>query len=130
MDFTAAPGDFDHVVTLFRQHGCWGAISKTNHSVLRYREPVYRSVRELAMSYFHEYFVADGKKTLRSYSAPVDLSRFDKRGWMTSDDDVWYVAEHLCEVKHFPILSRQQLASLRRADPVELKAVKILEWRE
>lgn len=130
MDFVAAKEDEDHVIAPFRQHGRWGAISKTNHAVLRYREPVYRSVHELAMSYFHEYMMWDGRKTLRAYSAPVDLARFDKRGWMTSEEDIWYVPEHLCDVRHFPILSRAQQAGLRRADPIEVRAMKIVEWRK
>jgi hypothetical protein len=76
MDLRSASEDLDHVVALFRQFGCWGAISKTNHAVLRYREPIYKTVRELAMSYFHEYFLDNGKKTLRAYSIPVDVRFF------------------------------------------------------
>src|SRR3989344_4797858 len=70
LDLKPDKSDIDHVVALFRRNGFWGAISKTNHAVLRYREPVYKSIRELAMSYFHEYFLNNGKKTLRSYSRP------------------------------------------------------------
>lgn len=129
LDLEAAPHDEDHVIALFQQHGCWGAISKTNHAVLRYREPVYRTIRELVLSYFHEYTDSHGKKTLRSYSQPVDLSRFDKRGWMTSKDDVWYVAEYLTEIPHTKILSRPQIATLRRADPLELDMGEITQWK-
>lgn len=129
LDLTASAADADHVVALFKRHGHWGAISKTNHAVLRYREPVYRTVRELAMSYFHEYFVqSSGRKTLRSFSVPVDLSRFDRRGWMTAEEDVWYVPLHLCDVPHMPILTRPQLASLRRADPIEVRAGELRDW--
>src|SRR3989338_8354643 len=78
VDLTANRNDFDHVVAVFKIDGKWGAISKTNHAVLRYREPIYNSIRELAMSYFHEYFDDKGKKNLRSYSAPVNLKKFDK----------------------------------------------------
>lgn len=131
LDLTASKNDQDHVVALFRRHGCWGAISKTNHAVLRYREPVYRTVRELALSYFHEYFLqSNGKKTLRSFAGPVDLSRFDRRGWMTYEEDVWYVPEHLCAVPHTAILTRAQIASLRLADDVERRAGDILEWKD
>lgn len=94
VDLKATEADDDHVIAVFRQHGSWGAISKTNHAVLRYREPVYASIRELVLSFFHEYFLKNGKKTLRSYSQPVDLSRFDRRGWMTSEEDVWYIPEY------------------------------------
>lgn len=129
LDLTSSPEDLDHVIAVFRQHGHWGAISKTNHAVLRYREPVYATIRELALSFFHEYTTDDGKKTLRSYSRPVNLSRFDRRGWMTSDEDVWYVAEHLCDVPHVPLLSRGQIATLRRADPIEREVGKMKQWK-
>lgn len=128
MDLEATDDDHDHVVALFRERGRWGAISKTNHAVLRYREPVYRSVRELALSFFHEYFLDDGRKTLRRYSDPVDLSRFDRRGWMTSEDDLWDVERHLYRVRHEAILAPGQAATLRRADPVEIKAGKLVDW--
>jgi len=129
LDLTTVKDDDDHVITVFKQNGHWGAISKTNHAVLRYREPVYKTIRELVMSYFHEYFTNhDGKKTLRSYSLPVDLSRFDAKGWMTAEEDLWYVPEYLLEVSHKPILSRSQIAMLRKADPIEVKAGKMVEW--
>src|SRR5688572_17064664 len=103
VDLMGAPDDCDHVIAVFRRNGHWGAISKTNHSVLRYREPVYRTIRELVMSYFHEYSSQEtGKKTLRSYSAPVDLSRFDALGWMTREDDVWEIPSYLADVRHVP----------------------------
>ena len=131
LDLTTVKDDDDHVVAVFKHKSHWGAISKTNHAVLRYREPIYKNVRELVMSYFHEYFTNhDGRKTLRSYSLPVDLSRFDERGWMTSEEDVWYVPEHLFEVAHKPILSRSQIAMLRKADRVEIEAGKITEWKK
>jgi len=131
LDLTTVKDDDDHVVAVFKHKGHWGAISKTNHAVLRYSEPIYKSIRELVMSYFHEYFTNhDGKKTLRSYSLPVDLSRFDKQGWMTSEGDVWYVPEYLFEVPHTPILSRSQIAMLRKADPIEIKAGSITEWKK
>lgn len=129
LDLKSVPHDDDHVVAPFNQNGHWGAISKTNHGVLRYREPVYRTIRELAMSYFHEYFLnSDGRKTLRSYSRPVDLSRFDRRGWMASMEDVDYVPEYIDDVRHFPILTRAQIAGLRRADPIERAMGKLTEW--
>ncbi len=129
VDLTSTAEDLDHVIAVFKQHGHWGAISKTNHAVLRYREPIYKTIRELVMSYFHEYTTDDGKKTLRSYSEPVDLSRFDDRGWMTDEEDVWYVAEHLVEIPHTPLLSRNQIATLRRADPIEIKIGKMKQWK-
>lgn len=130
LDLTSSKHDFDHVVAPFKQHGCWGAVSKTNHAVLRYREPVYKTIRELALSYFHEYFDKKGFKTLRSYSQPVDLSRFDAREWMTNPRDNWFVAQYLVDVKHYPLLTRAQVATLRKADPVEIRAGDIVEWKK
>ena len=128
VDLTSSKEDFDHVIAVFKKHGKWGALSKTNHAVLRYREPVYNSIRELVMSFFHEYFMDNGKKTLRSYTKPVNLSVFDKKGWMFSNDEVWYIAEHLAKIEHTPILNRKQIANLRRADKIEIDLGKIVEW--
>jgi hypothetical protein len=130
VDLEASRKDFDHVIAVFREHGKWGAISKTNYAVLRYREPVYNSVRELVMSYFHEYTDKTGRKTLRSYSDPVDLSRLDRTGWMTSEKNVWAVPEHLTKVRHHRILTNRQIRSLRRADPIEIKAGNLVEWKD
>lgn len=131
VDLASTKNDDDHVIAVFKKNGHWGAISKTNHAVLRYREPVYKTIRELAMSYFHEYFVNDNRqKTLRSYSLPVDLSRFDKQGWMTATEDVWYIPEYLFTVPHQQILSRSQISLLRKADPIEVRAGKLVEWEK
>ncbi len=129
LDLTANRRDFDHVLAIWRERGGWGAISKTNHAVLRYREPIYKTIRELAASFFHEYTTDDGRKTLRSYSAPVSLARFDRRGWATAEDDVWYVPEYLADVRHYPLLDQKQIRALRRADPLEIEAGKLLAWR-
>ncbi|MBU0958765.1 MAG: hypothetical protein KKB31_02345 [Nanoarchaeota archaeon] len=130
VDLEANSRDFDHVITVFKKDGMWGAITKTNHAVLRYREPIYGSIRELVMSYFHEYFDDKGRKNLRAYSLPVNLSRFDGIGWMITEDEVWEIPEFLAEVKHFPILIKSQIHCLRRADAVEIEAGKIVEWKE
>jgi hypothetical protein len=131
IDLEANDDDWDHVIAVFKKNGHWGAMTKTNHAVLRYREPVYRNIRELAMSFFHEYFLnSNGKKTLRRYSLPVDLSKFDKHKWMISEDDLWFIPEHLANVKHFDILNKSQIRSLRKADSVEIEAGKIVEEKE
>jgi len=130
VDLTATEDDDDHVIAVFKQDGHWGAISKTNHGVLRYREPIYRTIRELVMSYFHEYTTPDGKKVLRSYCLPVNLARFDKRGWMTAEEDVWYIPDYLVEVAHKEILSDNQIKALRRADSIEREVGKIVEWKK
>ncbi|MBI5871645.1 hypothetical protein HZB88_01005 [archaeon] len=128
LDLTATKNDYDHVIAVFKKNGKWGAISKTNHTVLRYREPVYNSIRELVMSFFHEYFDDKGRKNLRSYSLPVDLSRFDKENWAGSWEDLWHINEYLEKVKHYPILNKKQISGLRKADKTEIKAGKIVEW--
>ena len=131
VDLSATKIDEDHVVAVFKHNGHWGAVSKSNHATLRYREPVYKTIRELVMSYFHEYYTGkEGIKTLRSYSSPVNLSRFDQKGWMTSEKDVWYIPEYLEKISHKQILSRSQIARLRRADDVELRAGKTVEWEK
>ena len=130
LDLTATKRDFDHVVAVFKKHGKWGAISKTNHAVLRYREPVYRDVRELVMSFFHEYFDDTGKKTLRSFSMPVDLSKFDKRNWVTEEKDLWYINDYLADVRHYPILNKKQIAFLRKADELEIEAGKLVQFKK
>ena len=129
IDLTANSKDYDHVVTVFKKDGKWGAISKTNHAVLRYREPVYNTIRELVLSYFHEYTNnEDGKKTLRSYTRPVNLKRFDRLGWMTTKDEVFYIAQYLADIKHTPILTKKQIMGLRRLDDVEIEAGKITQY--
>jgi len=130
VDMEATMKDFDHVICVFKREGKWGSVSKTNHAVLRYREPIYKSIRELVMSFFHEYFDDDGKKNLRSYSLPVDLSRFDHLNWMASEEDVWFIPEYLAKIRHFPILTRNQIARLRKADQVELDAGDTVEWKK
>lgn len=104
MDLEAVRDD-DHVVAVFQRHGHWGAIARSNYSGLRFREPVFRTLRELALSYFESYFNLRREKTLRRYSAPVDLSRFDDRQWMTSEDDLWEIGAHLVHVRHFALLT-------------------------
>lgn len=122
-------GDVDHVVTLFRENGLWGAISKTNHAVLRYRDPIYKTVRELALSYFNEYFLKSGLKTLRSYSAPFDLSR-QGDDWLTAQKNLWHIIDALDESPHFDIVDAAMARRLRPADPVEIAASRIAQWRE
>lgn len=126
LDLKTTSDDIDHVVALFRRHGCWGAVSKTSHAVLRYREPVYRDVRELAISYFHEYFLDNGKKTLRQYSAPFDLRRWPGE-WATSTEHLWDLQLALDRSPHHDLLTRTQIAQLRRADPIERKAGRLKE---
>ena len=128
LDLKTVRPDFDHVVTLFQRDGHWGAISKTDHAVLRYREPVYKSIRELSMSYFHEYFLATGKKTLRSFSKPFDLSSFGTE-WLTTKENLASIAYYLDHSPHTKILSSKQIKNLRKAELIEIKAGEITEYR-
>ncbi len=130
VDLTSNKKDFDHVVVVFQENGYWGAISKTNHAALRYRDPIYKSIRELVMSYFNEYFLSDGSKTLRSYTRPINLNRFDKKNWITSEEDIWYIPEYLADAKHINILTKSQIKKLRKADPIEIETGRIVEWRK
>jgi len=95
--------DTDHVIAVYKLDDCWGAIAQSNYSGLRFREPIYRTFRELAVSYFEDYYNPKGEKTLREYSRPVNLSRFDSMGWMTAEEDVWPVAEYLVDIPHTPM---------------------------
>jgi hypothetical protein len=132
LDLKTTDADEDHVVALFKEGNRWGAVSKTNHAVLRYRDPVYRDPRELAMSYFNEYFLDSGAKTLRSYSAPFDLLRYGAKhgdGWLTARGDLAAIAGALDFSKHFQIVSAAAARRLRRADKSEIEAGKIVEWK-
>ncbi len=125
-----APGDIDHVVTLYKMNGYWGAISKTNHAVLRFRDPVYKTLRELALSYFHEYFDnATGKKMLRSYSKPLNLKRFGT-AWITAEEDLDFLAEALDASTHFQIFPKENRRYVRKADSMERRAGELIEWHE
>jgi hypothetical protein len=108
--------DDDHVLAIYRMRGHWGAVAKSNYTGLRYREPVYRTLRELAMSYFEDYFNLKKEKTLRRYSRPVNLKRFDSIGWMTAEEDVWAIPEYLCGIAHTPLIDAPMEARLGRVD--------------
>ena len=108
--------DTDHVLAVFKVGGGWGAIARSNFSGLRFREPIHGTVRELVLTYFESYFNLRRQKTLRRYSAPVDVSRFDGRGWMTAEEDLWYIPEHLVGVRHFRLLTRAQEKALATVD--------------
>src|SRR3989344_2934480 len=127
------PINFDDVfrsplMTLFRRGKYWGAVSKTNHSVLRYRDPVYRDIRELAMSFFNEYFLEDGRKTLRAYSRPFDLLRYGD-DWLTTGKDMSYMEKDLDRSPHIRLIPNGSARVLRPAHPLEIKASNFTEWR-
>ena len=111
-----ADNDTDHVLAIFKVRGHWGAVAKSNFTGCRYREPVYRTLRELAMSYFNIYFNLRSERTLRRYSQAIDLSRFDRRHWMTSERSIWFIAEYLCTIPHTALLRPAQSRKLTRID--------------
>jgi len=119
--------DFDHIVAPFKEKKLWGALSKTNHGVLRYREPVYKNIHELVMSYFHEYFLDDGKKTLRKYSRLLNLNVFEKN-WVLEEKDLWKIDNKLDKIKHYDIAPKEVFKKLRKADKIEIKIGKIVEY--
>lgn len=111
-----AENDTDHVVAIYQKRGHWGAIAKSNFTGCRDRPPIYRNLRELALSYFHTYFNLRGERTLRRYSRPVNLARFDSMDWMTSEKDIWFVAEYLCEISHTRLFNGAAAKNLYRVD--------------
>ena len=111
-----AHNDDDHVIAVFKQNGFYGSVAKSNTTVLRFREPVYKTLRELVMSYFDFYFNTFGEKTLRSYSNPVNLSRYDKDNWMTTEKDLEFIGDYLFEILHHQILDPKLKRNLSYAD--------------
>jgi len=121
-------GDDDHIIILFTENGYFGALSKTNHPVLRYRDPIYRSVRELVMSYFHEYFLyTNGKKTLVGYTKPINLKRYGTK-WITEDDNVWDIGEAIYHTPIITIVPEENKKYIRNATPFERTSLDVQEW--
>jgi hypothetical protein len=108
--------DDDHVLAIYREKGLWGSLAKSNFAGLRSRKPVYRTLRELAMSYFEHYYNLRGEHTLRRYSAAVKLARLDGCGWMTAEEDVWCVAEALIAARHYAVGPAKVVRGLARLD--------------
>ncbi len=129
LDLRTTDDDMDHVVALFKEKGLWGAISKTNHAVLRYRDPIYKTIRELVLSYFHEYFLDTGEKTLREYSRPFDLRRYGSE-WLTASQNLWHISDALDQSPHHVIIDTRNARRLRRASEVEIRAGKLVEYKK
>jgi hypothetical protein len=117
-----AEHDTDHVIAVFKQQGHWGAISKSNYSGLGFRDPIFRSLRELVMSYFDAYFNLRRERTLRTFSNPVNLARFDGMNWMTTDQPLWFIAEYLFTIRHFRLLQPGMAKKLYRLDDRSFRA--------
>jgi len=120
--------DYPHVIAVFRRGGAWGALSKTNGAPLRYRDPIYRTLRELALSYFHEYSNRRGQKTLRSYSVPFDLRRLPLDEWVTKEASCWKAHDRLVVLRHYALISKRQERMLARRDRFERQAGKVVEY--
>lgn len=123
-------GDVDHALCVFKVGKFWGAISKTNHSVLRWRDPIYKNIREIAFSYFHEYFLNDGKKTLVSYSAAFDVWKHFGTDWITSRENLHPIALSLDEAKHLPFVPKENKKFVRKAGKTEIEGAAVTEWKK
>ncbi len=123
LDILPEPGmDDDHILALYRENGCWGAVAKSNFVGLRMREPVYRTLRELVLSYFESYFNVDGQKTMRAYTRPIRCTRWDKLNWWYDSHGVDVIEKELKEMKSTPIITAQMAARLNQADPLTYQA--------
>jgi hypothetical protein len=129
LDIRALPRDQDHIVTLFKQRGLWGAISKTNHAILRWRDPIYRSARELAMTFAHEYCLPGGKKSMLEFSKPFALTRFAPERWVIADEELHWLMDELDDSPHVPVAPPQALRARRRSSKIELLAQEVVEWK-
>ena len=117
-----AVNDDDHLIAVFKVNNCWGAIAKSNFTTLRFREPFYKNIRELCMSYFDFYFNTIGQKTLRAYASPYDISRYDSRKWMTTSDDLEYIGSDIDKQRHFPLIDNENAKSLSKVRPYLFEA--------
>jgi hypothetical protein len=117
-----ADNDTDHVIAVYKKDGAWGSIASSNYAACRGREPVYRTLRELALSYFEGYFNLRRQRTLRRFSRPINLSMFDDQGWMTSEKSVWFVVDHLFDVPHAELLTAKMKRNLSRVDERSFRA--------
>jgi hypothetical protein len=131
LDLTPYEPDEGHVLALYRRNGHWGALSKTNHATLRFRDPVYRTIRELALSYFHEYFLnKTGEKTLHSFTPrPFSLLAFGT-SWVTSEEHLWRIHDAINKAPHARFIPKGNARYIRKADPIERKTGAIVEWKK
>jgi hypothetical protein len=121
-DIIPNDNDDDHLLALYKVRGHWGAVAKSNYTGLRFREPVYRTLRELILSYFEDFFNAIGEKTMRAYTRPLDLSAFDRLGWMTNDETLDAIGERLDEIRKFKPLTPAMIRNLTFADQRSVRA--------
>ena len=128
LDLRARPTDHDHVIAVFKQHGRFGALSKTNHSILRWRDPIYKTVRELAVSYAHEYCLPSGQKSLLAFSRPFSLARYAPSRWVTTAEDLHWLMEALDASPHEPVAPKH--SRQRSSTKLEIVAQNMVEWEK
>ncbi len=122
LDMLPNDRDDDHMLSIYRSKGHWGAIAKSNFVGLRFREPIYRTLRELVMSYFEQFYNVEGEKTLRSYTLPLNLKAFDQLDWMTKDDSLERIAQRLDSARKVPVLTRPMISNLSLVDERSYRA--------
>lgn len=123
IDLVPAPNtDDDHVLALFRRNNHWGAVAKSNFVGLRYREPVYKTVRELVMTYFEAYHSLNYDRTLRGYTRPLNLAAFDRFGWETTEEGVKRVSKRLYSLRSVPLLTPKMIEDLSQVDIITYRS--------
>lgn len=121
--------DYDHIIVLYKEHGYFGALSKTNHNVLRFRDPLYKNIHELVMSYFHEYFLEEtGEKTLLGYTKPINIKKFGT-AWICKEEDLWDIAEKIYDTPIIEIIPKENRPFIRNACKTEMLSAGIREWK-
>ncbi len=128
LDLKSSKDDDSHVVALFQENGYWGAVSKTNHASLRWRDPIYKNAREIALSYFHEYFIDDGRKTFVSF-AKYNIKRLGT-AWITAEEDLLWLNRALDSIPHIPLVPERNKRFIRPAAKLEREAGRLLDWKK
>ena len=113
-----AEDDDEHVICVYQVRNLWGSIAKSNTSLLLERAPVYKSIRELVMSYFDCYFNYRGKLGLYSYSKPINLNQFNRFNWRHTEENLDLLTEHINNARHYQILSPKKLRQLPKVNSI------------
>jgi hypothetical protein len=123
VDIFPDPGmDDDHVLAIFKRNGRYGAVAKSNFVGLRYREPVYHTLRMLIMSYFEQFYNVNGVKTLRTYAAPLNLNRFDRLRWEWQDSGADEIEKALLARSRTALITPEMADGLSPVDELTYKA--------
>jgi len=122
LDMIPNESDDDHLLALFKHNGHWGAVAKSNFVGLRFREPIFRNLRELILSYFEQYYNIAAEKTLRGYTLPLNLTGYDRYNWMTTDESLELIARRTDEIRRYDLLTPEMISGLSPVDKRSLKA--------